>query len=275
MKKLLPSFYILLLILLIPFALFAQWCIPTTIIPYASTMPGITNVTVGNINRSSGDIENYPSNSYVNTGLTFNAIAGSTYSVSITHTIDGSICPDMNLRVWIDYNHDYQLNDPGETVISVDHHLPGTYTGSFTIPATVTTGITRMRITAKMSNLGGHSLPDPCDIPPDPLGYHGEIEDYDISITTASGTDEHLQRIFTIYPNPASEILNMEYINQNTSTEINIYDLSGKSIYHFTDLSNTDVISLDLRKTEIKQGMYYVALVSGSNHIVKKLVVLN
>jgi len=106
------------------------------------------------------------------------------YTISITHTRDAVIFPDArnNIRVWIDYNNNGTLDDAGETVVSFDQQTFGTTTGSFTVPTTATLGNTRMRVTIKMSDDAGHTLPTPCDNPPDPLGYHGEFEDYTVNI---------------------------------------------------------------------------------------------
>src|SRR6185503_7425692 len=94
----------------------AQWCPVTTALPYSPDMPGITNVTLNTINRTSLPIENYPNNSYVSTGISTTLTAGQTVAVSITHTRDVNIFPSArnNIRVWIDYNLDYSFDDPGE-----------------------------------------------------------------------------------------------------------------------------------------------------------------
>ena len=168
----------------------AQWCVPTTAIPYAASMPGIVHFTCNTIDRTSADIENFPFNSYVNTGLGTTLVKGLTYPVEIGFTLDAAIAPHMNLRVWIDLNHDGQLDDPGETLLSVDHNAGPTYAGTITVPATAMSGATRLRVTAKMCSHGGHILPTPCDMPQDPLGYHGEIEDYDVTLTDEVGIDE-------------------------------------------------------------------------------------
>lgn len=165
----------------------AQWCVPTTAIPYAATMPGITHVVINTIDRTSADIENYPNNSYVNTGLSTTLVLGATYPVQISFTLDAPIAPHMNVRIWIDLNHDGQLDDPGETLVSADHQAGPTFTAALTVPTTAMTGPTRMRVTAKMCSHGGHILPTPCDMPADPLGYHGELEDYDVTITNDVG----------------------------------------------------------------------------------------
>jgi GEVED domain len=64
------------------------------------------------------------------------------------------------------------------------------YTGQITVPNAAMTGPTRMRVTAKMCSHGGHTLPTPCDLPPDPFGYHGELEDYTADIVDAVGIPE-------------------------------------------------------------------------------------
>src|SRR6476661_4005211 len=121
----------------------AQWCTPI-VTPYGPTTPGITNFTLNTINRTSAAIED-PYNGYVLTDLSTTLVRGHTYTISITHTIDQPFCPDMNLRVWIDYNVNYTLDDPGETVLTTDHHLAGTYTATFTVPLTAPLGSTRLR----------------------------------------------------------------------------------------------------------------------------------
>src|ERR1041385_2942093 len=157
----------------------AQWCTPV-VQPYGPTTPGITNFTLNDINRNSAAIEN-PDDGYVLTGLSTTLQRGQTYTISITHTVDFYFCPDMNLRVWLDYNDNGTLDDAGETILTTDHHAAGTYTATFTVPATAHVGVTRLRATAKMSNLGGHTPPTPCNFPLDPVGYHGEVEDYTIN----------------------------------------------------------------------------------------------
>lgn len=166
-----------------------QWCEPTTLVAYASTMPGITRFQLNTIDRTSADLESM-SNNYVNTGLSTTLVKGQSYAVTIDFTIDAPICPDMNLRIWVDLNHDGQLDDAGETLLTVNHDLPPTYAGTITIPMSAQVGDTRLRVTAKMSDLGGHILPTPCDMPQDPFGYHGAMEDYTVSIVSAVGIEE-------------------------------------------------------------------------------------
>ena len=273
------SFLILGVICSASLAACAQWCVPTTIIPYAPSMPGITNVTLNTINRTSSDLENYPNNSYVNTGLSTTLLAGSTYNISITHTIDPSICPDMNLRVWIDYNQDYQLNDAGETAISLDHHAAGTYTGTFTVPSNALLGTTRMRVTAKMSNLGGHTLPDPCDLPHDPLGYHGEIEDYTINISSSTGIDESGSRVsgFEVFPNPVSAESGIQYtLARSSGVTIELFNTLGEKAGVLIHDEFQPAGFHQIQLTALQQysnGVYMLRLTAGETVKLKRIYV--
>jgi hypothetical protein len=168
----------------------AQYCMLPGETAYSNLQPGITNFKLNSINRTSGNVES-PTSVVVTTGLTTTLVQGQTYSISITHSEDNQFFPGArnNLRVWIDYNSNFTLNDAGETILSKDLEAPNTtYTANFTVPLSAPTGTTMLRATAKMSADAGHTIPTPCDNPPDPLGYHGEMEDYIVNILPANPT---------------------------------------------------------------------------------------
>lgn len=266
-------------LLLVTGVVSAQWCTPTTAIPYASTMPGITQFTLNTINRPSADLENYPNNSYVNTGLSTNLTPGATYTVTIGYTIDASICPDMNLRVWIDYNQDGSLDDPGETVITANNQTSLTYTGTFTVPMSATMGSTRCRVTAKMTSNGGHSLPTPCDIPADPIGYHGEFEDYTVNIGTTAIEElpTHPVSLFTTTPNPSngSEITFSFTLNTSAKVRIAIYDVLGNEVDIIRDAEVQPAGDYVIRTSEnqLSDGVYFVTITAENAVSTQRLVI--
>lgn len=250
----------------------AQWCTPTTLIPYNANMPGITHFILNTIDRTSNDCENYPGNSYVNTGLSTNLIKGSTYNVTISYTIDATICPDMNLRVWIDYNKDGQLDDAGETVITSNNQSSLTYTGSFTVPYTATTGATRLRVTAKMTPTGGHSIPTPCDNPPDPIAYHGEMEDYTVDIAGPAGTESvDYSSEISVAPNPFSEQTEIQINYPSLLVETcKLFDILGNEIKSFDVTGN----KITIRREKLPSGIYFYQLSNNSFEMVSgKLLV--
>jgi len=283
MKKITKTIFLLLLALSGSITAYAQWCNVTTAIPYSTNMPGITNVTLNTINRNSLAIENYPNNSYVNTGVSTTLNAGEAYSFSITHTRDAVVFPTArnNIRVWIDYNHDFSFDDPGETAVSLDLQTYGTSTASFTVPTSVVVGTTRMRITAKMSADAGHTPPTSCDSPADPLGYHGEIEDYDVILSSSVGVNELTASLnkFILSPNPASTDLTVNYGVEKTS-EISfiIYDVLGKRIYMagpVTKPAGAHKLSLKLRDLNITGGgVYFLEMNLDNKKSVQRFMVM-
>ena len=274
MKKLLLA--ALLILLFSGGSSYAQWCTPTTAIPYNANMPGITHVVFNTIDRTSADVENYPGNSYVLTGLSTDVSKGGTYDFEISYTIDASICPDMNIRVWIDFNHDGQLDDVGETVISEDHKSPGTYTGSITIPTTAMTGMTRMRVTAKMTSNGGHSLPTPCDDPADPLGYHGEFEDYDLNITDATGIDVP-QEISGLQIAATPEQVDIKFHAQsNGSLSLDLMSIDGRVVSrnpgnHFITKGD-HALNLPL-SSALTSGIYFVVVNFNNAKLTRQIII--
>lgn len=254
------------------------WCVPASAVPYNANQPGITQFTLNTISRTSTDLENFPSNSYVLTGMSTTLTAGVTYTVTMTYTIDPQICPDMNLRVWIDYNQDGQLNDPGETVISVNNQLPGTYTGTFMVPLTASGGTTRLRATAKMTSNGGHILPTPCDIPADPLGYHGEIEDYDVTIINPNAVSEQSEQLrdMQLFPNPAQGNSTLRYtLVQSNTVHAEIVTLTGQRVTVLADYNNQAPGTYTLQLPDkLAPGIYIVRLTAGAIVEEKKLVII-
>jgi len=247
----------------------AQWCVPTTLIPYDANMPGITHFILNTIDRTSAGMEHYPNNNYTNTGLGTVLVKGQSYPITINFSIDAQICPDMNLRVWVDLNHNDQLDDAGETLLSVDHRLPTSYTGTITIPTTAMTGTTRLRVTAKMSSAGGHTLPTPCDNPADPAGYHGEMEDYDVSIVNTVGIEEFIGPVESaeIFPSPisAASVLRI-VLARNSALRIEVLDAFGRQVTAPRDLelnAGEHLLTLEDAGT-LANGTYYFRITTGT-----------
>lgn len=166
---------------------FSQYCNLAGQTPYSNLQPGITNFKLNTINRTSGNSES-ASGVLVTTGLTTTLIAGQTYTISISHSEDTQFFQGdrNNLRVWVDYNNNFSYTDAGETVLSVDLQPPATtYSSTFVVPLATTPGTYHLRATAKMSSDAGHTIPTPCNVPPDPIGYHGEMEDYTFVVEAA------------------------------------------------------------------------------------------
>jgi hypothetical protein len=105
---------------------------------------------------------------YTNETITLSR--GSVNTVTITPQFSQSPKNEY-YRVWIDFNKDGDFTDAGEQVFSVGP-FQTSVSGPLSIPITVTTGITRMRVVMKRS-----ALPTSCEV-----FEYGEVEEYMVNI---------------------------------------------------------------------------------------------
>lgn len=253
----------------------AQYCMLPGRTSYNMDQPGITNFKLRNIDRTSSNVENPLSEpSMVVTTDSTVLERGKTYVVSITHSVDAVIFPTArnNIRVWLDYDQNQDFSDVGETVITKDFTTPGgIYIDSFTVPLTAKLGVTRLRATAKMSSDAGHTIPTPCDEPKDPIDYHGEMEDYTITIVAEGTSVNELdinKNLVSVYPNPTAGIVTVNFTQtSNEPLTIYLYDITGKMISALADNTQQNELSykFDLNDYKITHGIYFIKVTSGND----------
>ncbi len=140
----------------------------------------IYNVTAGTLNNSSDEFQTGGPGSILNrysdyttivAAPVFNQLATIPFSVQ-----NGASAFYSHTSIWIDYNRNGAFENPGELVYQTTALIWGNYTasGSFRIPITASTGITRMRI---VTNYGTDPVSSPCENYID-----GETEDYFVNI---------------------------------------------------------------------------------------------
>lgn len=136
-------------------------------IPYTQACDEyFSNVSVGSINNTSG------CSTYSDfTNISTNMLIGNSYPITLTN---GTHYSGDAMGCWIDWNGDYDFDDPGES-ISITYNN-GVGTGIITVPANAQTGQTTMRL-----RIVYQQTPNPCD-----SSQWGEVEDY--SILVISGT---------------------------------------------------------------------------------------
>jgi hemolysin activation/secretion protein len=204
---------------------------------------------------------------------------GQTYTVNLSHSVDPVNFPTArnNIRVWIDYNKDFDFVDAGETVITKDLETPGTtYTATFTVPMTAPLGYTRLRATAKMSADAGHTMPTSCDVPADPLDYHGEMEDYTVKIADPTSVNEVNADAagVAVYPNPTQGSVTVSFSETIQPASIDLYDVTGKHLANIIDkrtLSPTS-FTFDLNEYRVPQGVYFIRVRTDNFLSYQKLV---
>jgi len=145
-----------------------SYCDPA---PSSVDNDGITNVTCGSINNTTGtETNNYGDYTAMSTNVT----QGATVPIDITYSTGYS----YYTVIWIDWNKDGDFDDVGEEVYSGESSStnPTTLNAEFTVPVTASLGTHRLRI-------GGadYSPPDPCY-----TGTYGSFEDYTVNVVAAT-----------------------------------------------------------------------------------------
>jgi len=176
------------------------------------------------------------------TSVTVNLNTGVSYAINVT-TMGWISC-----GMAIDFNKDGDFDDAGEALF-----LPGyiasdtqTYTGNFTIPASVAAGNYRMRVWNRLANSAAGT---PADSPCGTYNY-GTWTDYTANIGTLS-TSEISKISAKIYPNPVSDFLNIE--GKNAIEFVEIYDINGKLIKTVSPKNETVSVKL----SELAPGTYF------------------
>jgi hypothetical protein len=223
----------------------------------------INTVQLNTINNTSacsvGGYGNYLSTST-------NLIKGNQYSITVTPDIlsqTGSAFTDDEIAVWIDYNNDSDFSDAGEQVGYVLVGTGWSNVFTFTVPTSAVSSSVRMRVRISYSSDGA--------IVPCGQSTYGEVEDYTVNITTsgASLLENDLSAI-TIYPNPSSDILNIDLSSANEEVKsISIVDITGKLIQTI-DLHENTLLKLNL--SSFASGLYFIKISSATNTIVRQVV---
>ena len=104
------------------------------------------------------------------TGISTTLSKNTTYTITVTPNFPG-VSYSVGYRVWIDYDKDGVFTN-AERILNLAPTQDASVSSSFTVPATITTGNTKMRVSMKN---GGR--PSECEI----FNY-GEVEDYTIDL---------------------------------------------------------------------------------------------
>lgn len=175
------------------------------------------------------------------TSVIVNLNTGTNYTINIT-TMGWIAC-----GMAIDFNNDGDFEDAGEKLYMPAYEASDvkTYTGTFTVPTSITSGNYRMRVWNRLANSGdGTPAQSACG-----TYAYGTWTDYTANIGQLS-TSEVSKFKAKVYPNPASDVLNIENIENVKSVEI--YDYNGKLVKTISENKNTVSIPL----SELVTGNY-------------------
>jgi len=154
----------------------AQYCLPVYSIGCTSsdfidnvfTTGGLTNIS--NLNSGCNGI--LPNNYTYNNTMTVSQVQGASFNYSV----QAGTAFSQGFAIWIDWNQDYDFDEPNEFIWSSPGSAITPFTGSILIPTTAPPGITRMRITCRFVTVPLST--DYCGVD---FSY-GETEDYNVEV---------------------------------------------------------------------------------------------
>ena len=221
----------------------------------------ITSVKIGTLEKTSGT-EPGPTvaaQEYFITDAT-NFAVNQSASVAMDIKVFASTSYRMGVTYFIDWNHDGDFNDAGESY-NIAAPLTGTGTAtesyptvaaSFTVPADAVLGNTRMRIKTNYYPATGSEgflpfLNTACGV----VG-NGQAEDHILTVSgpTMAVSDVNKAGI-SVYPNPFTDLLKISDVKGVKSISVN--DASGREVKSLAPAAELNLSSL-------KAGLYIVNL---------------
>jgi chitodextrinase len=153
--------------------------VTTTAFTYcASQGNSIADEQIGRVQFATIDNTSTGGTGYTDfTAISTNVLQGSSQTITITPSWTATTYNE-GYAVFIDYNQNGVFTDSGETVWTKAASITTPVTGTFTIPATATPGVTRMRVSLKYN-----AIPTSCEV----FSY-GQVEDYSVVITVPDTT---------------------------------------------------------------------------------------
>ncbi|QKG79727.1 M6 family metalloprotease domain-containing protein [Tenuifilum thalassicum] len=228
-----------------------------------SSYEWIDLVQFAGINRTSGNDGGYKDM----TSMQATVARGSSNTIYISAGFSSSSYTEY-WAIWIDFNHNGTFED-SEKVVSGSSSSSSTLSATVSIPSTATLGVTRMRVSMKYN-----AAPTACE-----TFTYGEVEDYSVNITSSSSaptTDTPFAEdlgnekveIFTIYPNPAKESLNIMLNGIEGEVSARIYDMRGAVVkFQMLNERNTSININDLAP-----GIYTISIDDEKEPITKQFI---
>ncbi len=190
---------------------------------------------------------------------------GAAYTITITPAWTSTAYAEGQ-AVWIDYNNNGVFTDAGELVYSKAASTATTASGSFTIPTTAATGNVRMRVSQKYNG-----IPTSCE-----TFSYGEVEDYTLNLGGAAFAREDNNSIaeqsgvnsYSIYPNPASDVLNVQFDNLSENATVRILSISGAEVYS----SKATGKAFGINVGSLSKGLYIISIADENRVVNHKFV---
>lgn len=225
----------------------------------------IQQVVLGTINNQT------QCTNYTNYNLSTALTKGQSYDIGIipqiTGQAPGSAYTGDEIAAWIDFNGDFDFDDPGERIAFVSITSGVSLVFNFTVPSGAVTGAVKMRVRIVFNaTQGGEGPISPCG-----TTNYGEVEDYTILISSPLGVESNHLDVISVYPNPAFEELRIDLAGlQSDNLSVELLDMTGKVIQVQKNLKSEGVF--DLRT--VAKGSYQVRISDGTTQRIERIVKL-
>lgn len=227
-----------------------------------ATYEYINNVQIGSINNTSGNNGGYADY----TAQSTSAALGASASVSVT-LIKNTATDIEYVSIFVDFNRDGDFADAGETAYS-SNGTQSTFTGTITVPASASIGLTRMRVSMQYA-----AAPPVCG-----TYTYGEVEDYLLNITggplyASRNTDElevDDQTAVSISPNPVKDQLTLT-LSESDNYIMQLFNTTGQLVKTIQFNGNTTTVY----SSELPNGIYQVKIVGDEQGILYSRFIKN
>lgn len=154
----------------------------------------------------------------------------------------------------------------GQEQFNVLISTSGTNTGDFTSIASVTINniITWTEYTYGLDDYAGQSIYIAIQcVSDDQFGFL--VDDFSITTTDSASIDTALAGSFSVYPNPAKDVLNISNSIGAEITAVTVSDINGRTVKQFGSVSQINI-------SDLNAGVYFVNISSNEGSLTKKVV---
>lgn len=182
---------------------------------------------------------------------------------------------DVWFEIQVDNDQEYDISietteDSGSNVTDTGIAVYSGSCGSLTEIACDDDGGTNLFSKINLSALQGTTL----FVRVFPVATLGQTGTFNICATKTPtlGLEDKSINHFTMYPNPAKEVVNLKFNQLSShSIKVNIYNIQGKLVHHVSKTLNNQAVQLDI--SSLSTGMYFLKVNDGVNESTKKLMV--